>query len=92
MKKISTILLVAALACLVLVGCGNMSLGLGEYTFEHVHFSDEIESHCATVDKWYDNSNGIEVNTDEYGSIYLSEGTYSLFENGDKCPFCDDAE
>lgn len=90
MKKFALALVLVL--TLALVGCGNMSLGLGEYTFTHIHFSDELEAHCATVDKWYDNSNGIEVNTDEYGSIYLSEGTYFLFEDESDCPFCGDVD
>lgn len=66
-------------------GC-NYSLGLGSYNFEHIHFFDKQQSYCATVEKWFENDTGIEVKTKEYGSIFLSEGTYILFE--DDCPFC----
>lgn len=90
MKRI--VLVLALALTLGLTGCGNMSLGLGNYTFTHVHFTDEITGYCGTVDKWYDNSNGIEVHTDEYGPMYLSEGTYMMFEDDDKCPYCSDAE
>lgn len=66
-----------------------MSAGLGNYTFEHIHFSDfSGNSGCATVEKWYDNSEGIEVKTKEYGAVYFSEGTYVLVENENNCPFC----
>ena len=86
MKKI--ILLFCILITIFLCSCGNMSMGLGNYTFEHVHFSDAIEGKCATVEKWYDNETGIEVKTKEYGAMYLSEGSYQLIANGQTCPYC----
>lgn len=89
MKKIVVVsLVIILLTCFLLSACGNMSLGLGTYDFTHVHFSDCQESHCATVEKWYDDSTGIEVLTKEYGSIFLSEGTYILFVDGEHCPYC----
>jgi Leu/Phe-tRNA-protein transferase len=75
-----------------LVACGNNSIGFGNYTYRHIHFSDAVEGHCATVDTWYDNTTGIEVRTVEYGSAFFSEGTYSLYEDGSKCPFCNSTE
>ena len=72
----------------LLTGCGNMSMGIGSYTFRHIHFSDAVSGHCATVDKWYDNESGVEVNTAEYGPMFLSEGTYTLFNDSTKCPYC----
>lgn len=86
-KKIFAILALGIITITSLTGC-NMGVGFGDYSFYHIHISDEIESHCATVSKWYDNSGGIEVNTKEYGSMFLSEGTYQLFENAEKCPYC----
>lgn len=88
MRKL--IILVIALICLVcvLTGCGNMSMGVGNYTFKHIHISDAIDGYCATVEKWYDNENGIEVKTSEYGSVYLAEGTYMLFGEATHCPYC----
>ena len=86
MKKI--ILLFCTLITICLCSCGNMSMGIGSYTFEHVHFSDAVEGHCATVEKWYDNETGIEVKTKEYGALYLSEGSYQLISNGQACPYC----
>lgn len=85
-KKI--IALVLCLICLVTVftGCGNMSMGIGNYSYEHIHFFDRQDGYCATIEKWYDCSTGIEVKTKEYGSIFLAEGTYMLFEN--TCPYC----
>lgn len=86
--KIAIFLVSFAVSVLCFTGCGNMSLGLGNFTFTHIHFSDAIEGHCATIEKWYDSETGIEVKTTEYGSMYLSEGSYILFTGGDKCPYC----
>lgn len=88
-KKIAAPLLCVSLCAMFLAGCGNMSLGPGNYSFTHVHFSDHMSSYCATVEKWYDNSAGIEAKTTEYGAVFLSEGTYTLFESSSSCPYCD---
>lgn len=88
-RKVLVIVLALCMALwmCVLTGCGNQSLGFGNFTFKHVHFSDAVEGRCATIEKWYDNEQGIEVKTKEYGSMFLSEGSYILFESDD-CPFC----
>ena len=83
-------LVVIAIMLCAFAACGNMDVvGIGNFNFEHIHFTDMTEGHCATVTSWIDNDNGIEVKTKEYGSIFLSEGSYILFESGDKCPYCD---
>lgn len=87
MKKIIITLLIICMT-VSLCACGNMSMGFGTYDFSHVHFSDNLEGHCATIDKWYDDSTGIEVLTKERGSIFLSEGTYILFDIAEHCPYC----
>lgn len=87
MKKIIAFMS-AIMLCATLTGCGNMGLGLGAFTFEHLHFTDELTAGCATITKWYDNERGIEVKTEEYGSMYLSEGSYILIGNENNCPFC----
>ena len=89
MRKFIAIILAIVLA-LSLSACGNESWGVGNYTFTHVHISDAVEGHCATVNSWHDNESGIELHTKEFGDIYLSEGTYMLFNDGSDCPFCGD--
>lgn len=82
--------LVALIAlCLVfsLCSCGNMSLGIGNFTYTHVHISDCVEGHCVDVVQWYDNDTGIEVRTSN-GSMFLSEGTYQMFSDANCCPYC----
>ena len=90
-KKITAIItLLAVLLVLTvgLTGCGNENWGFGNYNYTHVHIGDGFEGHCATVSSWHDNDLGIELHTHEFGSIYCSEGTYFLFEDGKDCPFC----
>ena len=85
MKKIGIILLILVLG-ITLSACGNMSMGFGNFEFNKVHIDTYNYSGCFTIEKWYDNSTGIEVKTKEAGSMYLSEGTYFLIS--DDCPFC----
>ena len=49
MKKIIAIMS-AVMLCATLAGC-NMGLGLGVFTFEHLHFTDELNAGCATITK-----------------------------------------
>ena len=90
MKKIiASVLLFVVFIC-ILTGCGNMSVGLGNFTFKKIHVDTYHYSGCFTVEKWHDNSSGIEVKTREVGSMYLAEGMYMLIE--DECPFCGKGE
>ena len=89
MKKILYLALAAIFITLALCSCGNMSVGLGNFEFEHVHYADYAgNSGCATVEKWYDNDSGIEVKTKEFGAMFFSEGTYVMIEDAADCPFC----
>lgn len=73
---------------IVLAACGNMSIGLGNFSFKKVHVLTHSGADTdLTVEKWYDNENGIEIYTKECGAIFLSEGCYILCE--DRCPICD---
>ena len=86
-KKILAIVLVLVMASTI-TGCGNMSLGLGNFTYKKIHVDTHHYSGCFTIEKWYDSGTGVEVTTEEAGSIFLSEGTYILLEEEDNCPFC----
>lgn len=86
MKKIMMFALAIAMM-LASTGCGNMSFGLGNFTFEKIHVDTHHYNGCFTVEKWYDNANGIEVETKEAGFLYFAEGMYMLIE--EECPFCD---
>lgn len=87
MKKLLACLL-AFTVLVTLTGCGNMSIGLGNFNFRKVHVDTHHYSGCFTIEKWYDNSSGIEVRTEEAGAMFLAEGTYILLEGEEDCPFC----
>ncbi len=87
MKK-AIIGLMGLILIVLLSGC-NMSMGVGNYTFNKVHIDTYNYSGCFTVEKWHNDDTGIEVKTKEAGTIFLSEGTYFLIE--DDCPFCNHA-
>lgn len=82
---VSLVFLLVTMCCLT--GCGNENWGFGNYTFKHCHINDGSEGHCVTVDSWHDNEMGCEIHTPD-GGIYLSEGTYQLFESAKTCPYC----
>lgn len=89
MKKILALVICLVIITTCLVSCGNKAIfNIGEFSFKHIHFTDMTKGHCATVEKWYDNAEGCEVKTTEFGSIYCSEGSYILFEDASKCPYC----
>ena len=85
MKKIS-LFVVMILLISMLCGCGNMSMGMGNYEFNKVHVVTYSYNGCIEVEKWYDSATGIEIATEDFGSMYLAEGMYILIE--DDCPFC----
>ena len=89
MKKFLIIAMALVLICLTLTSCGNMSLGIGEYTFTHIHITNHTEGHCLEVEKWYDSEGGgIEVKTKDGGAFFVSEGSYILISDKSDCPFC----
>ena len=85
MKRKTTIAALAAVLAITLSGC-NMSFGVGNYNFRKIHVDTHNYSGCFTIEKWYDNTSGIEVKTEEVGFMYFAEGMYILIE--DECPFC----
>ena len=87
MKKFIAMILVVVMMVAMVTGC-NMSMGMGNYSFEKVHIDTHNYSGCLTVKTWHDNDSGIEVKTEEAGSIFLSEGTYILLDGDKDCPFC----
>lgn len=88
MKKFLTLIICIVILSTCLAGCNKAVLDPGAFSFTHIHFTDMTEGHCATIEKWWDNEEGIEVRTAEYGAIYCSEGSYILFESANNCPYC----
>lgn len=96
-KKLRKILnLTCCLTCFILIllmmaGCGNMSVGIGNYEFGGIHIDTYNVVGCHEIETWYDNENGLEVKIKGGNSIFISEGTtYILYE--DKCPICTKGE
>lgn len=91
--KCLSIILLLSTALAIMCSCGNMNvIGIGSFTFRHIHVSTHQKSVCYTVEKWVDSDSGIEVKTEEAGPIFLSEGTYILYENEEDCAFCQASE
>lgn len=85
MKKIFCFVL-SIILMVMMTGC-NMGIGFGKFEFNGIHCADFAGNvRDFTVIKWYDNSNGIEAQTEEAGSLFFSEGTYILYAN--ECPIC----
>ena len=88
-KKILVLCVSLIIICTCLISCGNQAiLDPGTFSFKHVHITDHVEGHCFDIDKWWDNESGIEVRTTSGNGIFLSEGTYQLFETKTSCPYC----
>ena len=88
MRKSRIYMLMAALA-LPLMGC-NMNIGPGSYSFHAVHiYGWDKDSRDVEIKSWRDaDSQGIEVDTERYGAMFLSEGTYILLRGIGDCPIC----
>lgn len=87
MKKVIFAIVIAI--SIVLASCGNMAIiDPGSFTFKHLHSDTYHNPMCFTIEKWWDNSTGIEVRTKECGTMYFSEGDYVLIENAEDCPYC----
>ena len=91
MRKSRIYMLMAALA-LPLMGC-NMDTDPGSYSFHAVHIYgwDEWNKNAGRdveIKSWRDVEMGIEVNTEDYGAMFLSEGTYILLSRIGYCPIC----
>ena len=84
------LVLIIGIIAAVFSGC-NKSITPGSYEFKGVHVSD-CSGNCRdlTVKSWHNNDIGIELNTEEAGPIFCSEGTYIIYR--DKCPICSGKE
>ena len=86
-NKILIILVIAIvlLTCILLAGCNKKMLGNYKYTRVHILYPDYEE--CLEVNSWAYTEEGIEVDTKEYGDVFISEGHYLLCK--DACPICE---
>lgn len=87
MKRFACVI-VCVLILAGLIGCGNMSFGPGNFNFTGVHCADLSGNvQDLKIIKWHNDETGIEVLTEEAGSLFISEGLYILFEK--QCPLCE---
>lgn len=85
MKKIIMSIVTVATTAIILTGCGGL---YGDTKYKKIHIDTHHYSGCFTIEKWHRVSDGVEVMTQEIGSIYLAEGTYIIMEGNKDCPFC----
>lgn len=41
----------------------NKNIGIGNLSFRHTHFSDEVSGYCVEVKSWHDDDIGCEIHT-----------------------------
>lgn len=86
MRKSRICMFLAALA-LPLMGC-KMDIDAGSFHAVHIYGWDK-DSRDVSIKSWRDaDSEGIEVDTERYGTMFLSEGTYLLLRGIGDCPIC----
>ena len=88
MKKVFYFVMAIVILVAFVLAVSSCNMGLvGKFTYHGIHLTThDGRCMCLRVEKWYESDTGIEVKTENYGSIFASEGTYILFEN--KCPIC----
>ena len=84
MRKSRIYMLMAALT-LPLMGC-NMNID-SEFHAVHIYGFDR-RGFDVSIKSWKEGDMGIEVNTERYGAMFLSEGTYLLLRGIGDCPIC----
>jgi len=91
MKK-SFFMFTLTLALLLLLTSCNMQI-IGDFSYSHIYLETyKTEGQCYDITNWTDSNTGIEVKTKEHGTLFLSEGTYILVGDSDKCPFCSEVK
>ena len=90
MKKFLSVMFTVTL--LALTAC-NTDIGFGSYSFHKVHvqmYNMDKPAHFE-VETWKDDEGGIELKTKNYGTIFLGDNTYMLYDI-DECPICGKVE
>lgn len=70
-------------ASLLLCSCNGNGID-GHYEGVHIFNAETIKDYH--VISWLGTFTGVQVETEELGRLYLTEGTYVLFES--VCPIC----
>lgn len=92
MKKfVSRILAVVVFAVtMFLVGCSSENITGSSSSYHWVHIVQN--DLCFKVEDWRVNGERIQVETEEYGEMLFSAGTYILVLNESECPICAELE
>lgn len=84
MKKLKTCLLILPLLFCI-TGCSKIkSLFFGVHIYDFITGGADV-----AITSWDYSNDDIIVETEEYGYIYLTEGTFFLITDVDHCPLCD---
>ena len=85
MRKLVVSIVLLFVCIITLVGCGNRRYFDFEFDgYGYIHCIPD--GRCYKIKSWKDNEVGIKVETEDYGVLFFSEGTYILVEK--KCPIC----
>ena len=87
MKKLGALLL--SVACLTLSGCNEQVVGWGNLSFHYAHIQmmGQAGSVHLKIESWRNDDGGIELKTENYGTIIVGDGTYMLYDV-EECPIC----
>lgn len=89
-KKTKPLALLTAALCLT--GC-NADLSWGSYSFHYAHIQmySMAEPVHLRISRWKDDTGGVELHTEDHGSILVGDGTYVLYDQV-KCPLCGEVQ
>ena len=89
MKKI--VIACLSILSLALISC-NQQPGFGALSFHRIHIQipGSTPVHLK-VESWRNDDGGIEVKTENYGSILIGDGSYLCYDV-DECPICGEVE
>ena len=84
MKRIFIIALVVALM-FVMTSCDDFLSSQSDFNGVHILVNNGQDK-CVKMKSVHYYNTGIQVETEEFGPLLLSEGTYIVYK--DKCPIC----
>ena len=90
MKKL---LLLLPILSLCLTSCNEQIIGFGSLSFHYVHvqmYNQENPTHFK-ITSWREDNGGIELKTENYGTILVGDGTYLAYDV-EECPICGQVE
>ena len=91
MKKLLFVFL--SIMALVLTGCNEQVVGWGSLSFHYVHIQmlGQPNPIHLKITSWRNDDGGIELKTENYGTILVGDGTYIAYDV-EECPICGHVE